>query len=75
MLTSVRSLLAATMLAGCALAATPAFAEDEPAKKSDFLTGVSSARAGVVASAQPASMVAAVRLRTDVSMGNFLNCG
>jgi uncharacterized protein (TIGR02001 family) len=28
MLTSVRSLMAATMLAGCALAATPAFAED-----------------------------------------------
>ena len=38
MLTSVRSLLAASMLAGCALAATPAFAQDAaaPAAKPDF---------------------------------------
>ena len=36
MLTSVRSLMAATVLAGCALASTPALAEDEPAKKPDF---------------------------------------
>jgi uncharacterized protein (TIGR02001 family) len=37
MLTSVRSLMAATVLAGYALAATPALAEDDaPAKKSDF---------------------------------------
>jgi uncharacterized protein (TIGR02001 family) len=36
MLTSVRSLMAATVLAGCALAASPALADDEPARKSDF---------------------------------------
>jgi uncharacterized protein (TIGR02001 family) len=41
MLTSVRSLMAASMLAGCALAATPAFAQDAaapaaPAAKPDF---------------------------------------
>ena len=36
MLTSVRSLLAATMLAGFSLAATPAFAQDASAPTSDF---------------------------------------
>lgn len=36
MLTSVRSLVAASVLAGCALAATPAFAEDGPAAPSAF---------------------------------------
>jgi len=36
MLTSVRSLLAATVLAGCALASAPALADDEPAAKPDF---------------------------------------
>jgi uncharacterized protein (TIGR02001 family) len=34
MLTSIRSLLAATVLAGCALAATPALADDAPAAES-----------------------------------------
>jgi uncharacterized protein (TIGR02001 family) len=36
MLTSVRGLLAASLLAGCALAATPALAEDETAPPSDI---------------------------------------
>ena len=36
MLTSVRGLLAASLLAGSALAATPAFAEEETAPPSDF---------------------------------------
>jgi uncharacterized protein (TIGR02001 family) len=36
MLTSVRSLMAATVLAGCALASTPALADDEPGAKADF---------------------------------------
>jgi uncharacterized protein (TIGR02001 family) len=39
MLTSVRSLLAATVLAGTALAATPAFAEDEAATPEFTVTG------------------------------------
>ena len=38
MLTSIRSLLAATTLAGCALVATPAFAEDAPAAAEPALT-------------------------------------
>jgi uncharacterized protein (TIGR02001 family) len=39
MLTSVRSLLAATILAGSALAATPAFAQDEEAESPVTVTG------------------------------------
>jgi len=40
MLTSIRGVLAATLLAGTALAATPAFAEEETAPPSDFtITG------------------------------------